>query len=53
MNLLDAIISREECTKEEAQEIIDEIKMEVADGKNAEEVLYEYGFEPDYIFDLI
>jgi type II secretory pathway component PulF len=53
MNLLDAIISREECTKEEAQEIINEMKMEVADGENAEDVLREYGFEPDYIFDLI
>jgi nucleoid DNA-binding protein len=53
MKLLDAIMSREECTKEEAQEIVDEMNAEIADGENAEDVLREYGFEPDYIFDLI
>jgi hypothetical protein len=32
---------------------IDEMRERVATGEDPEEVLYEEGFEPDYIFDLI
>lgn len=38
------------------REIIDrvlEMREEVRDGADPEEVLYEEGFEPDYVFDLI
>lgn len=32
---------------------IEEMRQEVIDGRDPEEVLYEEGFEPDYIFDLL
>lgn len=52
-NLLQAIMSRDECSKQDAQNLIDEMQERVLAGENPEEVLYEEGFEPDYIFDLI
>lgn len=54
MTLLEAIMSREGCSLGEAKKILEEIKEEVEDRgvDQAEEVLHEWGFEPDYIFDL-
>ena len=37
----------------EAEELIAEMKDRVSSGENPEEVLYEEGLEPDYVFDLI
>lgn len=54
MELLKALLSSGTCdTEEEALEIIQEMKHDVLDGSDPEEVLYDYGFEPDYIFDII
>jgi len=39
--------------KGETDEIILEMQNRVFEGENPEEVLEEYGLEPDYIFDLI
>ena len=53
MTLLEAIMSRDECSQKEAQELINFMKELVNEGENPEEVLYDEGFEPDYIFDII
>jgi hypothetical protein len=37
----------------EAIEIIADMQVRVHYGENPEEVLYEYGLEPDYIFEII
>ena len=39
--------------EEEAKGIIAEMKEMIDEGNNPEEILYEYGLEPDYVFDLI
>ena len=39
--------------REEAKEIIAEMKKVVENGGDPEEALYEYGLEPDYVFCLI
>jgi hypothetical protein len=46
-------MSRDEMTMDEAQEMIDEMRERVLDGEDPEELLYEIGLEPDYIFDII
>jgi hypothetical protein len=48
-----AIMNREDCSQEEAEEVIQEMKERVKDGEDPEEVLFDEGFEPDYIFDII
>ena len=42
-----------EMTSKEADETIEEMKNQIFDGENPEDLLYDYGLEPDYIFDLI
>ena len=37
----------------EALNIIECMKAAIADGEDPEDVLFEYGLEPDYVFDLI
>lgn len=37
----------------EAHEIQIEMANRVLEGENPEEVLYDYGLEPDYVFDII
>jgi hypothetical protein len=48
-----AIMNREECSQEEAEEAIQEMKQRVQEGEDPAEVLYDEGFEPDYIFDIL
>ncbi len=48
-----ALISRDELTPEEAAEIRLECIESVMNGANPAEVLYDYGLEPDYIFDIM
>jgi hypothetical protein len=48
-----AIMNQNECTQTEADEIVKEMRKRVKEGEDAEEILWEYGFEPDYIFDII
>ena len=48
-----ALISREDMSFEEADEIVQEMKERVREGENPEDVLFEEGFEPDYFYDII
>lgn len=47
------LITRDKNTPEEADKLISEMQERVADGENPEELLYEIGLEPDYIFDIL
>jgi hypothetical protein len=47
------LIERDGMTPEEAKTELNDMTQRVWDGENPEEVLYEIGLEPDYIFDLI
>lgn len=52
--LLEVLMRRDELTREEAQEWIDEAREAVTNGADPEEVLHdEFGLEPDYVFDLL
>lgn len=42
-----------EYDRSEALEIISEMREYVFNGGDPEEILYEYGLEPDYIFDIL
>jgi hypothetical protein len=53
MTLLKALMNGQDMTKEEAKELILEMKQRVVEGEDPEEVLYEEGLEPDYVLDLI
>ena len=47
-------IRRDGMTEAEADELIQEVRALVEDGADPEEILlFEFGLEPDYIFDLI
>lgn len=53
-SILEVLMRRDGLTKDEAQERIDEAKQMVLDGEDPEEVVhYEFGLEPDYIFDIL
>jgi hypothetical protein len=53
-SILEVLMRRDSMSKEEALEFIAEAKQMVAEGANPEEVLhYEFGLEPDYMFDLM
>lgn len=53
-SLLEVLMERDGLTKEEAQEAIAGARAEIRNGGcDPEEVLYEFGLEPDYIFDLL
>ena len=51
--LIKAFMTRDEVTEQEATEIVEDMRQRVIDGENPEEILYDEGFEPDYIFDII
>ena len=54
MTLLKALMEGHDMSRDEAKEIIQEMKLRVHDEhEDPEEVLYEYGLEPDYVLDLI
>ena len=48
-----AIMRRDECTKEEADDQIMEMKERYKEGEDPEEVLFSEGWEPDYVFDIL
>lgn len=48
-----ALMFSQDFTFEEAKQEIIEMKNRVIDGEDPEEVLYEYGLEPDYIFEIL
>ena len=47
------LMRRDGLTAEEADELIEEAREDVQNGCDPEEVLYELGLEPDFIFDLL
>ena len=52
--LKQVLMRRDKMTADEAQELIDEARERVAEGEDPEKILhYDFGLEPDYIFDLI
>jgi hypothetical protein len=53
-SILEVLMIRDGLSRDEAQEWIDEVREEVANGADPLEMLhYEFGLEPDYVFDLI
>ena len=52
MELLKALINQGN-DPTEARKILQEMRARVMDGEDPEEVLYEEGLEPDYVFDLL
>ena len=47
------IMHREDISLKEADRIVQDMKERVRNGENPEEVLFDEGLEPDYIFDLL
>lgn len=52
MKLLQALISQGN-SRDEALEIIRDMRERVMDGEDPEEILYEEGLEPDYVMDIL
>lgn len=53
MSLLDAIIARDGCTELDALLLIKELTELVEDGADPADVLFDEGFEPDYLEDFL
>lgn len=53
MQLKEALMERDDISEAEAEDIIREMRERVLDGEDPEEILYENGLEPDYVFELI
>jgi hypothetical protein len=53
MTLKQALIQGQGLTSEEASEIIADMRKQVLEGADPEDLLYDEGLEPDYIFDLL
>ena len=53
MELVEIFMERDDMTKQEALELVAEMRQRVREGEDPEEVLYEEGLEPDYILDLM
>lgn len=51
--LIQIFMERDSMSLSEANELLEDMRSEVADGADPEDVLYEYGLEPDYFFELI
>lgn len=47
------LMERDGLSDSQADADISEMMQRVADGENPEDILYEVGLEPDYIFDII
>ena len=46
-------MERDGMTAEEAKNQLNELRQQVIDGEDPEEVLYDVDLEPDYIFDIL
>ena len=53
MELLKILMQRDNLSKAEALDLISEMQQAVLEGENPEELLYDIGLEPDYIFDIL
>lgn len=47
------LMKRDELSLSEAKELINDMREEIESGEDAEDVLYSYGIEMDYIFDVL
>ena len=47
------LMQRDELSSDEADDLIADMKQQVLDGENPDDVLYDIGLEPDYVFDLL
>lgn len=52
-SLRSVLISRDEMEPDEADAMIEEMREDVRNGANPEDLLYDIGLEPDYIFDIL
>jgi hypothetical protein len=52
-SILSILVRRDGMDKQEARDFINEMRERVMEGEDPEEVLYEIGLEPDYIWELI
>lgn len=48
-----AIMNKEDFTYSEADELVNEMLALIRDGSMPEDVLYDYGYDADYVFDLM
>jgi hypothetical protein len=48
-----AIMQRDDVDLQDAERFVQKMKEQVDEGGDPEEILFENGFEPDYVFDLI
>jgi hypothetical protein len=54
MTLLQAIMSKDGCSRQDAEDLIDEMRERIyLEGEDPEEVLFDEGLEPDYVDDLL
>lgn len=51
--LVEVLMAREGITLQEAEKIRLDMLQRVWSGEDPEEVLYEHGLEPDYVFDIL
>jgi hypothetical protein len=51
--LVNILVRRDAISEDEAVEIVDDARNRVILGENPEELLWEMGLEPDYVFDLL
>lgn len=51
--LRDALVSGGHYEESEVDEVMAEMYQRMMEGENPEDILYEEGLEPDYVFDLI
>ena len=52
-SLIETLMEMDDLTREEAQAYVDDMNERMHDGEDPEELLYEIGLEPDYLFDLL
>jgi hypothetical protein len=48
-----AIMQRDDVSFQEADNLVNEMKELLKEEENPEDVLFEFGFEPDYVMDLL
>lgn len=53
LDLLAVLMRSQDLTRVQALEELNEMKERVFEGEDPEEILYEYGLEPDYVLDLL
>lgn len=52
-SIVDILVHREGMLRDDAENELAEMRERVAQGEYPEEVLFEIGLEPDYIFELL